>query len=389
MYLFNPDNDLALANFSPYYTPPASIAKLSADLSCLPLWYAPNDSVIAVQSDIDRVFIENMQRLLNIDATIFNINNLVIDDTMRFTPWGWNPMLCKRLRDMGMSQELLPTMDELVILREYSNRKNAVDILQELNNKEIDFYGSSYYFTDIDEMLSHLSHANEDYALKMPLSGSGRGLIWILGGITDKQTDWARRVIRTQGGIVVEPKLDRVQDFAMEFSISGGVASFEGYSLFETAASGAYMGNVLISDSEIENHLGGYVPIQKLQHLRELLLDIFPVYFPYYNGILGVDMMICKTVDGYKIQPCVEVNMRMNMGVVAHRFHERFVDSQSMGHYHVDYFKSIGEAFSHHLNMSADFPLVIENYRIKSGYMSLTPVDEDTNYVAWVLVKQT
>jgi len=89
----------------------------------------------------------------------------------------------------------------------------------------------------------------------MPLSGSGKGLMWILGDMTDKQTDWCRRVIRQQGGVVAEPVLRKVLDFAMEFYLDGGACRFAGYSLFHAADSGAYGGNELLSDSRIEEKL--------------------------------------------------------------------------------------------------------------------------------------
>ena len=41
LYLFNPDNDLALGNNSPYYQPPASARQMAADLAVLPAWVAP------------------------------------------------------------------------------------------------------------------------------------------------------------------------------------------------------------------------------------------------------------------------------------------------------------------------------------------------------------
>lgn len=40
LYLFNPENDMALASASPYYMAPSNIKKMAADLSALPAWYA-------------------------------------------------------------------------------------------------------------------------------------------------------------------------------------------------------------------------------------------------------------------------------------------------------------------------------------------------------------
>lgn len=389
MYIFNPDNDLALANFTSNYTPPASAQKLGADLSLLPIWYAPDNSVVVSRSAIDAEFVASVRQRFGMSSRAIAFNEIARYHHRQIQPWGWSPLLKSQLKRAGVPDDLLPPQAQLELMREYSDRKNAVALLQELKDGESRFCGSSFHFTDIDPLLHYLSSIGGDKALKMPLSGSGRGLIWIFGEITDKQTDWARRVIKSQGGVVAEPKLERVRDFAMEFSMENGKIIFEGYSLFESAASGAYVGNVLMSDGEIENHLAAYVSTDLLHGLRQSVLGKLVDYFPHYNGVLGVDMMICNTSDGYKIQPCVEINMRMNMGMVAHRFYERFVNNQSKGHYRVDYFKKPGEAFAHHQEKSVDFPLNVENGRIESGYMSLTPVCEGTDYVAWVLVDRT
>ena len=260
-------------------------------------------------------------------------------------------------------------------------------MLSALKKEDVSYYGDSFFIRDINDLLEHLSSSLGDNALKMPLSGSGRGLIWILDGITDKQTDWARRVIKTQGGVVAEPKLDRVRDFAMEFSINNGTVKFEGYSLFESAASGAYMGNLLMSDDDIEIELSKYISVEMLHNLRASLIDKLAYYFPHYNSVLGVDMMICNTDDGYRLQPCIEINMRMNMGLVSHNFYNNYVNSESKGIYKVEYFKNSGDALRFHQKMLTTNPAIIEGGRIKSGYMSLTPVNEDTKYIAWVLIE--
>lgn len=48
LYLFNPEHDMALANFTPYYRPPREIIRMGQDLSYLPLWYAEEDSWVKV-----------------------------------------------------------------------------------------------------------------------------------------------------------------------------------------------------------------------------------------------------------------------------------------------------------------------------------------------------
>ena len=52
LYLFNPENDMALASASPYYMVPSNIKKMSADLSALPAWYAPTGSDVLLGDDL-------------------------------------------------------------------------------------------------------------------------------------------------------------------------------------------------------------------------------------------------------------------------------------------------------------------------------------------------
>lgn len=387
MYIFNPENDLALANALPTYTPPASILKLGLDLSMLPLWYAPDNSIVLSQSKVDKSFVDCVNTNFNLSMCAIEISELSTQYNRDITPWGWSPYLVYKLNNVGFAIEKLPASENISLLREYSSRINAVRMLSELKEEESFYYGDSFFIRDINDLLVHLHSCRGDKALKMPLSGSGRGLIWILDGITDKQTDWARRVIKTQGGVVVEPKLDKVRDFAMEFSINSGSVKFEGYSLFESAASGAYMGNILMSDDDIEIELSKYISVEILHKLRATLIDKLAIYFPHYNSVLGVDMMICNADDGYRLQPCIEINMRMNMGLVSHNFYNNYVNSESKGIYKVEYFKNSGDAFRFHQKMLTTNPAIIEEGRIKSGYMSLTPVYEDTKYVAWVLIE--
>lgn len=384
--LFNPDHDLALGNFSPNYTPPASAVLMAEELALLPLWYGEDSHVVAEGAE-NQLHFERLKQLLPVSASLLiSWDELADLPCQPIVPWGWNPALRKRMLFHGVREDQLPTMDALMQLRNDANRRHAVRMLAELQSEEPAFCGESHHFTSLDALLAYLSSTRGDKLLKMPISGSGKGLIRVLGEITDKQTDWCRRVIRDQGGVVAEPLLNKVVDFAMEFYLSEGVARFAGYSLFRAAASGAYLGNELISDSRVLEKLSAYVPAPLLRQLCNRLLCKLAVAFPHYTGYAGVDMMICQTNKGYRVQPCVEINMRMNMGMVARIFHTRFMKEQGEGRFTVDYFKKEGSALLHHQKMTAAHPLTIEQGRITSGYLALTPVTEATRYAAYVVV---
>ncbi|MCE5205624.1 MAG: hypothetical protein LLF80_05905 [Porphyromonadaceae bacterium] len=385
IYLFNPWHDLALANFTTSYTPPASAVKMSNDLALLPAWYGGDDAVIA-EGETNRSFLDTVKHQLPITAEIISIQEIASCRGKKIIPWGWNPMLRRKMVVLGADELQLPSIEELELLKAYANRKNAVRLLQELKEEEENFCGESHYFSRLEELLEFLQSIPGDKILKMPVSGSGKGLIWILGNITDKQTDWCRRVIREQGGVVAEPVLRKVQDFAMEFYLQKGTVQFSCYSLFRSAASGTYAGNELLSDERIEEKLSGYISMVTLRQLRDSLSAKLSQYFPKYSGYAGVDMMVCETDEGYRIQPCVEINMRMNMGVVARIFHDRYMNHSAEGKFVVDFFKKPGSAKLFHEKMQREWPLEVVQEKIISGYLPLTPVTSDTCYMAYVQI---
>lgn len=389
IYLFNPENDLALANFSPHFTAPASALKMRHDLALLPIWYAPDESWAVADDELNKQFLQELKNILPIKSSLISSTELANYPDEEVKPWGWNPNLRKELIQLGVNEEKLPSLSYIELLRSYSGRQKAVKLLSELKASNSAFCGESDILTDVDQLLLYLTNSTDDHVLKMPYSGSGKGLVWLKGAITDKQTDWCKRVIKMQGGVVVEPVLNKVQDFAMEFEMTDVGVQFIGYSLFQSAPSGAYVGNILLSDSDIEERLSLYVECSMLKELRTALKTKLTEYFPHYRGYLGVDMMICKTSNStYQLQPCVEVNMRMNMGVVAHRIYERFIHPDSTGLFSISYFKQKGEAKRNSLTMQLDHPLIIENGKIKSGYLALTPVSKITQYTAIVSIKQ-
>ena len=389
MYIFNPDNDLAIANFNHHFTAPASARKMRSDLALLPIWYAPDGALVIAEGELNNLFLEELKRKMLINNSLISLSQIAEHPNVEVKPWGWNPALRKELIQAGVNEQMLPSISDLELLRNYSGRQNAVKLLSELKALNPAFCGESYLYTDIERLLSYLKEANGDQVLKMPYSGSGKGLVWLKGAITDKQTDWCRRVLKMQGGVVAEPVLSKVQDFAMEFEMTDLGVQFVGYSLFQSASSGAYMGNVLLSDRAIEDKLSNYIERYLLVQLKATLKTKLCGYYPHYRGYLGVDMMICEIAESvFQLQPCVEINMRMNMGIVAHAVFERFVHSNSTGLFSINYFKREDEAQKYSLTLQKNNPIIIENGRIKSGYLALTSVDENTNYAAAISIKQ-
>lgn len=306
LYIFNPENDMALADGKPGYTPPAQIQQMRRELWWLPQWWAKEDDVVW----------DGEERL--------NLS----EDT-RILPWGWSPALCHQLKQAGVQASLLPSTEQLEHIRQLSHRQTAVRLLAELR-EQLPFdghvAGNSTLCSTIEEV-EDAKNKYEEVVLKSPWSSSGRGIK------TMSDESWIHRILRQQGSIVVEQRLHKVSDFALEFWLDGkGGVDYRGLSLFYTNERGAYLGNWVAPEGQKFQWLTQYVPPRWLVEIRKWWEERLSHFD--YCGPVGVDMMLAQ--EG--ICPCIEVNWRMTMGLVSCLLAEqgrygRMVVEYIYGHY--------------------------------------------------------
>lgn len=397
LYLFNPENDMALAANNPFYMSPASTKRMAAELSTLPAWYAVEGSSVliapcALGFEKQSALMPDVKWATEI-SSIYN----------KVCPWGWNPALLRRLWERGVPDSAFPSAKQMERIRELSGRQTAVELLLRMNELQwskvfatsleregecfSSFCGESNLLTTVSEVERYvLSHP--EAVLKSPWSGSGRGIQYTSGEFPLPLKGWVEHVLHTQQTVVGEPLYNKVNDFAMEFyATADGEVRFVGYSFFETDIRGIYKENLLASDDEIEKLLTAYVSITTLRRVREnLILLLKEKLKGDYQGYLGVDMMICRTVSGYAVHPCVEVNLRMNMGVVSRLIFDKYICAGAKGRFVIEYYRNPGEAQRIHRELQQQYPLLLENNRIMSGYLSLTLVSDETAYQAYVVV---
>ena len=374
---------MALANFTPYFKVSSEILRMSGDLCFLPVWYAPSDAYIRIyDTDTAETFISQVSEFIRFEKSRFVENGFACD----IVPWGWSPSLVHMLVKDGHE-----TLDKIRFL---SGRQRCVDVLSELSVVE-STCGKAFCCYSMEDVKNYLQIYGK-LILKSPWSGSGRGLCRVSPDVWSKNIEgWISRILRTQGCVMAEPIYNKVCDFAMEFySSPEGSVSFAGYSLFETDAFGNYKQNLLLSDDEIETRLLSYniynISFDTLREVRRRLIDIFNnMIAGAYTGYFGVDMMLCFQDEEMLLHPCIEINMRMNMGVVSRIIYDRYLSSSSHGYFVTEHYNSDGEALQSHRKMLSEQPLVLDSDgRIKSGYLTLTPVLSSTRYQAYVIVKE-
>ena len=105
------------------------------------------------------------------------------------------------------------------------------------------------------------------------------------------------------------------------------------------------------------------------------------------NG-LWAGMMVCRQEGEhpYAIHPHVEVNVRMTMGIVAHQLYKNFVTPDSEGFFSIDYYSSNEALRTQHEQDTKDYPLIVENGRVSSGYLALTPITPQSRYRAYMRI---
>ena len=269
--MFYPAHDLALANGVRHYTPPAFVRRMQDDLADLTKWWTG--------------------------------------------PWGWNYDTRAALLRQGMPPEALPTDGDLAELRRLSSRERTVEILEAMSDlcPSVAVPRCLADVSNLVGMLGKVARTPCALVLKAPWSSSGRGQMRYLpsgnaerdGHALDKLRRYGEAVIRRMGCVMAEPwYTEKQRDFAMLFRIGRDAVAWEGYSLFENDAQGAYRAGLLASDARIEGLLcadSGYeeaamrrlLAAIRCRYEEDLLPRLFAalMHRPWEVGYVGIDMM--------------------------------------------------------------------------------------------------
>ena len=337
VYLFNPEHDLALAHGAHNYTAPPFARQLRYDLRLLPAWVAPADAYIAVPDDApqgeDRRWLSDH----HLDVTPITMGQIADLGTCCIHPWGWDAALRYQLLQAGVSPDNLPTDEQLDWIRRLSHRRTTIAVHQALGNA---FSPPPVELNKQEEVMSFMESHPGCY-LKMPWSGSGKGIYRVIDPVGDNHVPrWIAGVLKRQGSLLCEVGLDRVQDFAVECECYDGKTRLTGYSVFESDFHSQF-GTGRVAPME-ELHL---LLMQQYPALDQIIYNVLKaldtIIAPHYNGPLGIDMMFYIKEDGtVAINPCVEINLRMTMGMVTaamgsrHNMRGKFmIENDASGHY--------------------------------------------------------
>ena len=334
LHLYFPENDIALARDLYNFTPPMPALQMRLCGQSLPMWYGEDgDAFIDYGIDCHWYAATSEAFGLRVDTM-----PKCLDGYMP-KPWGWSRASRKVFLDSGVRAEALPDDEALTRIRMLSSRRTAA-LLGRAMAESLPFAITAppQVFTDTNTLAEYISHMPRGCIVKMPWSNAGRGNI---DSTATPLAELIRRcsdAIKRYGMVCIEPRHDRVADFAMLWTAQDdGTVAYNGLSLFETTDTGAYTANIVLSDSDIRAILQQYIPAWQIDTvIRTMRPALERIIAGTYHGPLGVDMLVARTDAGYILDAVVEVNMRRTMGHVAHTLAARHLADGSIGRMYVN-----------------------------------------------------
>ena len=395
VHYFNPGHEIAVLNASKHYHPPALIAKMQTDLAFLPAWYASAGDFVFMEVLLPDDFIASCKSLELSVKPIASSGFAAKRETFQHSTvdlWGISPQsvyFFERLNEQWNASLAIPQWKEefRFLGSRFASQKILTGLLD--NIPEIEREILPQFVSDIEAIEQQIAQSQERLLIKSPYSSSGRGLIWLPPAkLAQSERQLLAGMLKRQKQISIEKALDKLLDFSMQFEITTeGKAQFLGYSIFQTNDKGAYEKSLLDSQERLEKQITSFIDRELLFQTQRIVTEMIQkIYAPYYRGTIGVDMLIYNAGGSCRLHPCVEINMRKNMGYLAVRLTEKFLHPDSQGEFIIEYNRDPQTTVQKHVQLQSAYPLVVENKRIRSGYLSLCPVTEESNYWAYIII---
>lgn len=397
IFYFNPTCELAIANGSFSYMPPLLLQEMESDLSALPYIYATSNDIVLTENPPSPTFKQILteagfelpnfcchEELVTLSNTSFN----------SLFPWGWSSAAHFRLKEFkgNCSDEFRsnPVSDWKDQYKTVFERETSLKLLSEILKKNqsdwmINKNLIGIKVTSLEEIESILNKL-EAIVLKSPLSSSGRGIQIIRKKqLNNSNRQWISGIFKQQNYLIAEPFLDKRVDLSFQYKItSNSEVEYLGHSVFETNTNGQYIGTLIhpnlveiIPELDIEKLNSMIGTTAKM--IQETLID--SEYAVLHRGYIGVDAMIFNDHEHFVMQPCIEVNCRMNMGILALHLENR-IHTESFGIFKL-FTGQLGEFNVFVAEQSKMNPVRLKEGRIYSGFIPLTEPDKSKKFGAY------
>lgn len=401
VFYFNPTCELAIANGSFSYMPPKLLREFETDCSVLPFVFATPGDCILTERKPSPEFISRLSDWGFPVPSFLSLKEAASRETWgHLFPWGWSPATHFLLKDL--KDKCCPAFRQSPVYSWQEEHKSLFERITSLsflksflqaNPSEhlMDLESTGTRVTDFNE-IERLLKKHASLVLKAPLSSSGRGIQMIRKpALNTSNKQWISGVLNQQGYLIAEPYLDKITDLSFQFMISDtGEPEYLGYSIFETNSNGQYK-STMIHPMDINHSFP--LPFTQVEELIEATADRLKrqlkhsPFSLFHRGYMGIDALIYKDQELLKMQPCVEINSRMNMGILTLHI-EKYLHPDAAGKFELFYGKA-GEYRRFATQKATEHPLKMKQGKVISGFLSLVEPDESKQFGAFVLLKDS
>ncbi len=397
VYYFNSTCELAVANGSFSYQAPLLLREMEQDLAILPFVFASEDDFVLTESKPSVEFQETLKQAgfsLPKFRSMSELEAMPDGSFNAIFPWGWSPAAHFKLKSLkekcvaGFKASPVFTWNDTHKL--LFERSTSLDFLRNLlNGNPPDWFVPKELigqkvscFDEIELLLVKQT----PLVLKAPLSSSGRGIQMIRKpNLNNANKQWISGILKQQNYLIAEPFLEKITDLSFQFLIkSESEIEYLGHSVFTTNTNGQYQGTLIHSDLQkivpgADSDFYGMI-----QSTAEILANALKrsAFSQSYQGFLGIDAMIFRQENRLKIQPCIEINCRMNMGILALRI-EKIIHPETTGKFELFYGKP-GEFRSFANERKKHWPPEFRDGKLYSGFLPLVEPCDQNKFGAYI-----
>lgn len=400
IYFFNPTCEIAIVNGTVSFMPNKFLAGFEYDLDCLPLYFSKKTDVVLVNKIPDNKFITELNED-GIETPEFRIyseairdNSFLKQEKNELRPWGWSPRVHHQLKGFkaNCSEEFLSLAcaNWDISHKDLYSRTTALKVLSHYieNNKSI-YNISDKKLAVVCKSVEEVKKYQEKWKqviLKAPWSSAGRGIqILRKQSLNTSIEKWIIGFIKQQGYIMLEALLDKKADCSFHFYSDGkGNIEFKGLGYFYANEHGQYkknyLGNLpdyiknLTQNIDLEKIAKNLIPSLKVSNIQDL-----------YRGYLGVDCILFEEDNIIKVQPCVEINLRYNMGTIAIILN-KIVDKSKTASFNIFADRDIKyQDFCS--EMQIKHPKEIKDGKWQKGFFPLISPYQEKTFGAYILVE--
>ncbi len=336
IFLYNPWNEMAIADGGNGFLPNQTIKTMAEELAPL-LWvFTKAEDIVIVNQKPDLEWISRLRSQISSIPKFHTLNETTekirkqefpIDN---IEPWGWSPRLLKIL------ESLLPHVPKPKInspnyrwnsaYKDFYGRKTALKVLSLFlksypENRKMFIPDEHipeivYHIHDIQALLKRWNKI----VVKAPHSSSGRGILPITHHeLNQNILQRIQQSINQSGYAMCEPYLDVVAQISLQFQIDSENCRPVSIQAFESSPKGNYVGNYVGKFPVTHQSKEFLSKIDWNDFSNKLATILWKINTQnYYHGFFGIDTLLYKTSNGeLKLNPCSEINLRKNMGLVA------------------------------------------------------------------------